>query len=108
MNTDNAYILYKEVVDEHNNIAYVDTEYFFPGDRILVIYEDESDYCKDEKHPYKYANGRVVSDVDDILIVNDSGKQINIKHEWIVAVQDGSLPTTKSYFVKRHTNWAIK
>ena len=99
MNVENAYPVYIQKFDK-NNYCSVRVDYYRPGDHILVGYDDGSDYCKDSRHPLKYANGTVVSALHSVLVVNDCGKDIPIEFGWIVEVQDGTLPACMSHRVK--------
>ena len=78
----------------------ITVEYYCPGDHILVGYDDGSGYCKDDRHPYKYANGVVVSAMDEVLIVKDGNAEVSIQFDWIETVQDGTLPLAHSKRVK--------
>lgn len=97
---ENVYRAYVRKFDEENNIECITMEYYNPGNRILVGYDDGSDFCKDERHPHKYANGVVVSAMNEVLVVNDCGVEVSIPFGWIKLVQDGSLPLEMSRKVK--------
>ena len=79
----------------------VRAETYNVGTHVLVSYDDGSDYCKSEMHPFKYANGKLVEVKKNAIVVNDSGKDVYIEFGWVCAIQDGSLPISESHIVMR-------
>ena len=91
---ENIYRAYVREYDNENSIERITVEYYNPGDSILVGYRES------EKGSMKYANGIVVSAMDEVLVVNDNGVEVSIPFDWIEIVQDGSLPIAQSKRVK--------
>lgn len=90
---ENIYRAYVREYDDENHIERIIVEYYNPGDRILVGYRES------EKDSMKYANGVVVSAMNEVLVVNDCGVEVSIPFGWIKLVQDGSLPLAKSRII---------
>lgn len=86
---------------DNGKVKEVRTETYNVGTHVLVSYDDGSDYCKSEMHPFKYANGQLTEVNKNTIVVKDSGKDVYIEFDWVCAIQDGSLPTDKSHIVMK-------
>lgn len=89
------------IFQRNGKVNEVRTETYNVGTHVLVSYDDGSEYCKSDMHPFKYANGRLTEVRDNAIVVNDAGKDICIESGWICAIQDGSMPINESHIVMR-------